>query len=293
MKRIFNLFHKTNLALLLTACTAYSVSAQNPGATSEPVFRTSKNQVLSPGAAQPHSLDPAIQLAHQSLIHSRATIKDYTAIVVKREQIDGELGDYEYMYAKVRNRAEQNGQIVTPFSVYLTFVKPAAVKGREVLYVEGANEGKLVAHEGGLKRLAGTHHLEPTHWLAMKGQRYPITDLGIENLLVKLIERADRDRQHGECKVEFLQGAKVSGRECRVIQVTHPEKVGPFDFHIAQVFLDNELQVPVRYAAYDWPKTAGAEPVVIEEYTYQNIKVNVGLTDKDFDIANSDYNFHK
>lgn len=279
----------------LSAATFVCVQAQNPSGTQEPVYRLSKkaNDPLPATNAQPHPLDPAIQVAHQSLAHMHSTVKDYTAILVKRELIEGELGEYEYMFAKFRNREVQNGQLVTPFSVYLTFLKPAAVKGREVIYVENANDGKFIAHEGGMKRMLGTHTLEPTSWLAMKGQRYPITDIGIENLLTKLIERGERDRQHGDCNVEFLQGAKVSGRDCRVIQVTHPVKSGPYDFHIAQVFLDSELQIPVRYAAYDWPKTAGAEPQVIEEYTYQNIKVNVGLTDADFDQANKEYNFHR
>ena len=29
----------------------------------------------------------------------------------------------------------------------------------------------------------------------------------------------------------------------------------------------------------------------MEEYTYLNMKLNVGLSDLDFDIKNSDYNF--
>ncbi len=293
MKRMWNYLNTSAVAIALTMFASASANAQSPNTATEPVFRVSKNETLGPGAVQPHALDPAIQLAHQSLAHMRSTVKDYTAILIKREQIDGELGDYEYMFAKVRNRQQNEGQLAVPFSVYLTFLKPTSVKGREVIYVENANEGKVVAHEGGLKRIAGTHKLEPNSWLAMRGQRYPITDIGIENLLVKLIERGNRDRAHGDCKVEFLQGAKVSGRNCRVIQVTHPEKTGPYDFHVAQIFMDEELQIPVRYAAYDWPKTAGAEPVVIEEYTYQNIKVNVGLTDSDFDPANAQYSFHK
>jgi hypothetical protein len=60
---------------------------------------------------------------------------------------------------------------------------------------------------------------------------------------------------------------------------------------LAQVFIDDELKLPVRYCAYLWPQTAGGEPELLEEYTYQNIKVNVGLTDADFDQANPKYSF--
>jgi hypothetical protein len=231
-------------------------------------------------------------LAHQSLALIRKDLRDYTGVLVKRERIGDDLGEHEFMFVKVRNRKFEENRLVTPFSVYLAFLKPTAVKGREVLFVEDQNEGKLFAHEGGMKRMLGTHALEPTGYLAMAGQRYPLTDIGIENLVVKLIERGEKDKRHGACNVELVPGAKVAQRACSIIQVTHPVQQPHFEFHIAQIFMDDEWKIPVRYAAYSWPKTPGGEPEVIEEYTYQNLKFNVGLTDADFDVKNKDYNFH-
>ncbi len=159
-------------------------------------------------------LDPALQLARDGLSRVQQGVNDYTAVIVKRERVNDELGDHEYMFAKVRNRKVQNGQVVVPFSVYLMFLKPTSIKGREVVYVENRNDGKMTAHEGGMKRMLGTHHLEPTSWLAMQGQRYPITDLGIEMLLSKLIERGERSKTDPECKVSYTPNAKVSKRPC-------------------------------------------------------------------------------
>ncbi len=290
-------------SLGLVACSAAFSPAQQPPAQAistpsnpaltEPVVRVSKNEPSIPAAATPHPLDPAIQLAHQSLGLVRNDIKDYTAVLVKRERIGNTLSENEFMFIKVRNRKTQNNQVAVPFSVYLAFLKPSAVKGREVLFVENKNDGKLLAHEGGMKRMLGTHALEPTGYLAMAGQRYPLTDIGIENLVVKLIERGERDKRAGHCNVELVPGAKVGGRACSIIQVTHPDQQPHYDFHIAQIFMDDEWKLPVRYAAYTWPKAPGAELEVLEEYTYQNIKFNVGLTDADFEPTNSEYNFHK
>lgn len=266
-------------------------------AVGQPVIRVSKNEAIPSASPMPvvapHPLDPALELARQSLGLMQSQITDYTAVLVKRERIGDELGDNEFMFVKIRNRKMQNNQVVVPFSVYLAFLKPAAVKGREVLFIENQNEGKLFAHEGGMKRMLGTHLLEPTGYLAMAGQKYPLTDIGLENLVVKLIEKGERDKTYGHCQVELLPGAKVGGRNCSILQVTHPEEKPHYEFHIAQVFMDDEWKIPVRYAAFGWPSKPGADPEVIEEYTYQNIKINVGLTDKDFDLANSDYNFHK
>ena len=40
-----------------------------------------------------------------------------------------------------------------------------------------------------------------------------------------------------------------------------------------------------------WADKAGAETPLIEEYTYSNLRINQGLSDKDFDTKNAAYRF--
>jgi hypothetical protein len=279
------------LALTATAVNAADQAPRSRNDLSEPVMRVAK---ATAPAVHAHPLDPALDLAREGLATIQATVNDYTCTVVKRERIDGELLDYQYMFVKVRNRKVQNNRVVQPFSVYMYFLKPSDVKGRECIYVEGRNDDKLVAHEGGMAgRLLPTVWLRPTSMLAMRNQRYPITELGIEKLVDKLIERGEQDRAAGDrgCEVTFSENAKINGRVCTLLQIKNPAPSPALDFYLAQIFIDDELNVPIRYAAYDFPATPGGKPQVIEEYTYLNIKLNVGLTDKDFDHNNSDYNF--
>ena len=238
-----------------------------------------------------HPLDPAIDLARTTLTDIRAQLLDYQAIMVKREWIDGELREPEFMKVKVRNRRVINERPV-PFSVYMRFLKPKSIRGREVIYVEGQNSGKLLAHEipGSLKNIM-TVRLDPTGWMAMQNSRHPIYEAGIENLVCKLIEKAERDKAVGLCEVEFSDSAKINDRACTKITVTHQDQRPPFDFHKAEVFIDQELKLPVRYAAYLWPTATQPEPQLLEEYTYLNVETNVGLTDVDFDPNNPDYDF--
>ncbi len=247
---------------------------------------------LGQSAPEPkHPLDTAITVAEEGLAHIQANVSDYTALMVKRERVNGNLGDVEYIRIKVRNgRETEQGPV--PFSIYMSFLKPRAVKGREVIWVKGKNDNKLSAHETGMVGFK-TFHLDPDGFLAMRGNRYPIYEAGIENLVIRLIEKATRDRSAGDCEVQYIEGAKINNRTCKMIQVVHNERRAPYEFHKAQVFIDDEMNIPVRYASYDWPSTPGGKPVLMEEYTYINVDLNVGLTDLDFDITNPEYSYRE
>ncbi len=119
--------------------------------------------------------------------------------MVKRERIGDTLHDYEYMFAKIRNEQTSNGQVVVPFSVYLYFLKPEDMKGREVIFVRGQNDDKMIAHErrDSFKGKFGSLWLRPDGSMAMQGNRYPITEIGLETLVVRLIEKGTRDKQNG------------------------------------------------------------------------------------------------
>jgi outer membrane lipoprotein-sorting protein len=230
-----------------------------------------------------HPLEPALRMAHSAIKNINANIKDYSAVMVKRENVGGRLNEQEFMYIKIRHQ---------PFSVYMYFLGPEKLRGQEAIYVEGQNNGNLLGHGVGIKKIAGTVPLQPTGALAMAGQRYPITEIGFLNLTKRLIEVADMDKQYGECDVKFYQGAKINKRSSTCIQVEHPVPRKNFRFHKALVFVDDELNIPVRYEAYDWPATQGGQPVLLEEYTYTDIKINNGFTDADFSEHNPNYHFH-
>ncbi|MBP87227.1 MAG: hypothetical protein CMJ64_10985 [Planctomycetaceae bacterium] len=269
------------IAVQLFSCIAFAQESPAPPTT----------PASAPRVARPsHALEPALERAREGLAYIRENVDDYTATIIKRERIKGKLKEHEFMFAKIRNRKVQDGKVVVPFAVYMKFLKPDSVKGREVIWVEGKNEGKLIAHETGLlgfKRF----HLPPDGLISMMGQRYPITDIGIENLVVELIERGNRDLEYPECDVKFYKKAKVDEYICMVIDVIHPTKRDHFDYYRARIYIDDALQVPVRYASWSWPETPGGELLLEEEYTYRNIKLNVGLTDKDFDPDNPAYAF--
>jgi hypothetical protein len=240
--------------------------------------------------ADSHPLDPALEMVRESLSHMQSNVQDYTALFAKRCRVDGELAAMTFARVKIRNPRPAGASPKTPMSVYLDFVKPSSVRGREVIWVDGRNEGKLIAHETGMANFVSLR-LDPNGYLAMRGQRRPITEIGIENLLKKIIERGELDRQYGECDVKFFRNAKLGDMQCTMLQVTHPLRRPYFDFYQARIYFSESLKLPVRYESWSWPATSGGDPVLEEEYNYLKVKVNVGLTDLDFDPENRAYRF--
>ncbi len=245
------------------------------------------NKVRSPSE---HPLDPAIEVARAGLDYFQNNVRDYEAVFIKQERIGGHMAAEEQSFVKIRQAGRsENGKI--PFSVYMRFTQPPRIAGREVIYVDGRNDGKLIAHEGGLLGIA-TVYLLPTSQWAMQGNRYPITEIGLENLIRRMIEKGERDRQHDECELKVNRSIKVNGHAATEIQIIHPQPRDYFEFHIAKILIDDELNVPVSYEGYLWPEQPGGEPVLLERYQYADLRLNVGLTDEDFDPANDDYHFH-
>ena len=230
-----------------------------------------------------HPLVPVIRRLTDVRSRIEREVHDYTATLIKRERVDGKLTEHNYIYTKIRHE---------PFSVYLYFLAPQDLKGREVLYVHGQNDGNIVVHEGsGLTARIGMISLRPDGRLAMRDQKYPITDIGILNLTRRWLEVAQLETQFGECDVAILEGAKINGRSSTCIQVTHSVPRKEFYANVARLYIDDELGLPIRHEAYDWPRQPGGRPELTEEYTYLNMKLNNNLADVDFDHRNHDYNF--
>ncbi|MFI5460534.1 MAG: DUF1571 domain-containing protein [Isosphaerales bacterium] len=248
---------------------------------------TGARLVLKPSAAPvsvSSSLETPITRAIRTIADCQAryhAVEDYTCTFFKRERIGGRLTPVHIMALKIRTN---------PQSIYLKFQQPA--RGREAIYVSGRHGGKLLAHDVGLnKLLAGTLQLEPTGARAMEDCRHPITEAGIGPLLATLSKRWAVELDPAESVITFRDDMVIDTRQCTMIESTHPHRQPEFLHHKVRVFIDQEIGLPIRFEAYDWPKHPNSEPDLQEEYTYLNLKLNVGLKDLDFEASNTAYSF--
>ena len=267
------------LGLVLALSLVASSSAQPPAAQPRQAAVGPSPGDLNPRPGE-HPLAPLIRWGKAG-VTALAQLDDYSCKLVKRERVAGKLGNHQWMSIKVRQQ---------PFSVYAAFVRKQERPWQEVIFENGANGDKMLVHSDEY-RLMGTVALFPDSDRAMRENRYPITEVGILHLIQRLVEHAENDAKFDDCEVKVYKDAKIESRPCLYIRVTHNKRRPEFSFHMARIFIDNELNVPVRYEAFTWPETADGKPVLMEEYTYLDFRFNRDFTDRDFDINNPDYFF--
>ncbi|MDP7303599.1 MAG: DUF1571 domain-containing protein, partial [Pirellulaceae bacterium] len=241
----------------------------------DPLY-TTRNSL--PANWESHPLAPALNLARERGAYLHEHVRDFTCLLVKRERINGQLRDYEYLATKVRREQRRGDKITTPFSIYSQFLGPAKVRGRKVLYVQGENEGKMLVRNGGSRFNYITVKLEPDSAAALRESRYPITELGLDSITQRLINQTLSDIRHdptGEnSRVTFFRQASVEDRPCLHIQVVHPTRHEQFTYHIANIYIDSELHMPIRVETHGWPKDGDTKPVLEEEYTLTRLRLN-------------------
>jgi hypothetical protein len=275
------------------ALAVSSLQAENPRPRSR---RQSRESLPSaPAAEQPanskgtagtpteipsdHPLVPALKYAYSSR-EALKEVKDYTSLFIKREYKSRQMVT-QAIDLKLRHE---------PFSVYMHFRTPE--EGREVLYVDGANGGRLKVHEGsGIKAIAGTMDFNIDAPEVMKENKYPITKLGVANLLDAIIAQWEAETKFGEVSLKYFPKAKIGETQCVVFESTHPERRREFRFHKTRLYFEKDTRYPFRVEQYGFPRNGQGEPPLIEEYTYSNLKANVNLSGHDFSPRNPNYRF--
>ncbi len=233
--------------------------------------------------SEPTTLEEVLVSAHQSLHEIEHKARDYSAVIVKQERIGNNLIETA-MFAKIREK---------PFSVYLHFLARSddkSVVGREVIYLQGKNDDKLIVHTPGFY-VSRTMPLDPKGWLAKNGERYPITEIGLANLCRQLIQRGESAGDPSQVTVKRYLRARINTRACTLLEITYPVHEPKIWGYLARVFMDDELHFPIRVEVHELPLDRSQGPQLVEAYTYLDLKLNNGYSDADFDLKNPQYKF--
>lgn len=239
----------------------------------------------------------AVRLKQSLMLDARAklqTMPDYLATFTRQERVKGQLLPRESTELKVRH---------SPFSVYMKWNEGSDV-GREVLFVKGQNDGRMLVKKGGkVGEMLPTFKLEPTSDLAMKESRYPLTESGLLNLVEKILTYCERDLKLDEgLSCQFLPDQKIDGRMCYVIRTDYGcAEVDP-DYRCSILFADKETAIPLCVKNYGWSDRCGApnsaneklsDETLVEFYAFTGMRYQTRLPDTEFSQANANYRFRR
>lgn len=218
-----------------------------------------------------------------------AGVACYTATLAKQEMVGDELLDEQAIQLKCRQK---------PFSVYLVWT--AGDTGREVIYVEGENNGKMIAHDGGWKARLPAFHLDPNCRLAMRDTRYPVTSAGFAALTTMMLDlhREDVAKNNGLAACRAEEDQSFDGRPCTVFTTEYSSQAASPTYRKSITYIDNEWNLPVHSKHFEWP-AAGKngdssnpdDSTLIESYSFTDVDMGCALSESDFDRSNSEYRF--
>jgi outer membrane lipoprotein-sorting protein len=218
--------------------------------------------VVGPGVATSESIDP------HAIIRRMATayegIRDYTALFLKREQINGEIQPLETIELRFQE----------PFKVYMAWHDP--YPGRVITYIEGENDNKIQVNPGGALQFLRLS-LDPEGALATRGSHSSVRRIGLRNTIALLIAQYQRGMREGRITLHFRGDEPVDTRPAY-----HLEWIGPDNKNIGyyayrgNIWVDKKSYLPIRIDLYDW------ENQLYASYAYHRLQLNPGLTHEAF-----------
>lgn len=200
-------------------------------------------------------------------------VRDYAGTFTKREFLAGKLQNTEVLYLKFRQE---------PLSVYAKWVGEDHL-GREAIYVKGRNEDMIVGHEFiGLLNVGKNMTMDG--WEAKRNAREPITEGGMLNSIETFLRYVEMGQRNGDMQLRYIGIEPFDGKPAHVI-LRVMEKRPEYPAYMTFLYIDQERLLPVKSVGYDW------DHKLLWLHTNVDLKLNVGLTDADFDPGNKEYNY--
>jgi hypothetical protein len=187
-------------------------------------------------------------------------LADYQGTFTRQEVFNGSLQQVTVSRFKFRAR---------PFSVALRVVA-GAEKVDRMLYVEGRNNGKMLARPIGLARkLVPCVELDPRGEEVRKNSPRAITDFGLENIMTSTRDGLRESQARGGQTTEFLGMGELDG--CKVMVIRASSAGGD-----VVIELDAARLVPLRVRRHD------ADGQLMGLYYFNDLTLDCGLGDSDF-----------
>lgn len=198
---------------------------------------------------------------------SYAKVNDYTCLLHRKDLVNGVLKEHTTVSFKFKK----------PSRFYMKWPKDKI----EAVYSEGKYDNKMVIHGGLLFKFISIA-VKPE--AALKYNRHTIKEADIGHILNIIETNYDKARTDANAKIIFESEEMLNNRNTWRFKAIFP--VGrDYYGHVIFLNIDKKLYLPIKITVYGWNME------LLEEYYYEDLKVNVGLKEEDFDVNNDKYLF--
>ncbi len=201
-------------------------------------------------------------------------VRDYSCTFTRQEMVKGVLSGEQVAEMKVRT---------SPAGVYVRFAKPQEVAGMEVAYTASRKVPKMRYRAAGLTGAKGfvTRDLDDTKFLA--ANRHPVTQWTMNAVVDRVSAAVAREKTLNNPVEVFTADYQFAGRNVVRYDILTRR---PHTFRYAYrmlVYVDKQTKLPLRFEAYDQPKTGSTTGELLEAYSFSDMKLNVGIGENAFD----------
>jgi hypothetical protein len=202
-------------------------------------------------------------------------VRDYTCTFTRQEMRNGTLSGEQVAEMKVRSN---------PGGVYVRFARPDTIAGMEIAYTGARKNQKMRYRPAGIDGAKGfkTVDLDDAKFLAEN--RHPVTEWTMAALIERVSAATAREKTLNNPVEVYASDYQFAGRNVTRYEILTRRPHAFRYAHRMLVYVDKETKLPVRFEAYDQPKSGATVGDLLEAYSFSDVKLNVGLGENSFDL---------
>jgi hypothetical protein len=260
------------------ACAGFlaggAVVAQPPRAE-PPKAEITKSEPGKPAPEAPKAGADALAAMLGETRTALGKLRDYTCTFTRQEVRKGTLSGEEVAEMKVRSN---------PVGVYARFARPEAIAGMEVAYTAARKKNLKVRYRpAGTAGARGFQTLDTDDAKFLSANRHPVTEWTMAAGIERVAAAVAREKTLNNPVEVYTGEYQFAGRNVIRYEVLTRR---PHAFRYAYrmlVYVDKETKLPLRFEAYDQPKSGAPAGDLLEAYSFSDMKLNVGLGESSFD----------
>lgn len=254
------------------------VEATRPGGLPADLSRSPSPGSLVPFIAKVATVEAGLNgeaAFAQMLADARTSFakhRDYVCHMVRQERVGDVLLPEQTCELRVRSN---------PFSIAVSVIAPKPIAGWEVVYVAGKFDEKVRFRPAGVPG-AGHTLVALDNPKVLVETSHTATDTGLQAVLKRVEKLVETEKKANNPVQIVAADYTFQDKPVRRFDIFTERPHARRYAYRSILYVDKATSLPVRFEAYDQPKTGATTGELIEMVSFVNVKFDTGLADATF-----------